>query len=235
MTTTLRVFPTLAALGEGAADALAALSEQAIAARGRAFVALSGGETPRALYQALARRSLPWREIALFFSDERMVPPDDARSNYHLAYESLLSVVHTDALRVHGEASSAVRAAEAYEAEIERAVPEHVFDVVLLGLGGDGHTASLFPGSPALRERERLVVATASPRGELRVSFALSLLAAARCALFLVAGEAKAEALAAVFRGDPESPANKVRSARRLWFVDQAAARLLERERRSHD
>src|SRR6185436_10992930 len=152
-------------LSLAAAHEFARITTSAVQLRGRCFVALSGGSTPRGLHQALARTEaitahVPWSAIEFFWSDERHVPPDHADSNYKMAYDTLLSKVPVTPAQVHrvrAEEADAAIVAREYEREIRAIVPQQDgtprFDLILLGLGTDGHTASLFPGTAALHER----------------------------------------------------------------------------------
>jgi 6-phosphogluconolactonase len=203
-------------------------------------VALAGGSTPQSLYRLLAddkgpyRTRVPWESTHVFFGDERMVPPDDPDSNARMAFEALLRHVPVPEEQVHrirGENPDPDRAAEEYEEMLRdtfrlagREQPR--FDLVLLGLGADGHTASLFPGDRALRETERLAVpATAPVPPHARVTLALPVLNAASSVLFLVSGAAKAPAVQRVRKGE-DLPAARVRpsSGALLWLCDRAAA-----------
>jgi len=208
--------------------ALVSLARAAIEERGEFRVALSGGSTPRPVYTELARQAdVAWEKWQVFFSDERCVAPDDAQSNYRLALENLLERVVIPAERVHrmqGELEEQ-QAARTYEAELGL----EPLDLVLLGMGEDGHTASLFPDSPALAERTRLVVpalAPVEPRRRLTLTFVA--LDGARAAWFFVCGENKAARLAQVFaerrRGEPELPAARVRASTVDFYADTAAA-----------
>lgn len=213
----------------------------AVAARGTFSVALSGGSTPRAVFARLAadetaRLRVSWRQIDWWWSDERTVPPGDPASNFRMAFESLLGQVPIDPARVHrlkGDAAPAAAASE-YERDLRAAfgassheIPR--FDLLLLGLGGDGHTASLFPGTAAIAERERLVVANEVPAlHTVRLTFTLPLINRARRVAFLVSGAEKASILARVLEGPPDAlPAQLVRpdEGELLWIVDSAAAR----------
>ena len=166
-----------------APDAAAVACERILRLRPRTL-ALAGGRTPRALYERLADADLPWSEMEVGFGDERCVPPSDERSNYRMAREALLSRVPA---RVHRMGTTPCDGAP-YEAILRRLLGDSAsFDLVLLGLGADGHTASLFPGDPALDERERWVVAVQRPDGR-RLTLTLPVLSAARTVLFLVEG-----------------------------------------------
>ncbi len=181
--------------------------------------ALAGGSTPRGLYERLASADLPWADSELFFGDERCVPPGHAASNFRLADEALLRYVPA---RVH-PMPGATCDAEAYETLLrERLGARPVLDLALLGLGEDGHTASLFPGDPALEERTRLVVRVRRP-DYARLTLTLPVLSASKCALFLVRGAAKREALRALLDGGP-IPAARVRAERVIVVADPVAA-----------
>lgn len=226
------------------AEEIARVAAEAISARGTFTIALTGGATPRRLYELLAspaagyRAGVPWARTHAFFGDERHVPPDHADSNYRMAREALLDHVELGSVhRMRGEEPDAEAAAVAYEAELEsffgvraaRDAPPR-FDLVLLGLGEDAHVASLFPGSAALEERRRWVVAPyAEHLGTHRITLTLPVLNAGREVLFLVSGARKAQALAKVFApaaGISEAPAARVRpaSGELIWLVDAAAA-----------
>lgn len=222
----VRSFASLAELSSAAADAVATVMTRAIAERGHAFVALSGGSTPRTMFAELAQRAVDWSRVSFFWSDERGVPPDHEDSNYRMAKEVLLDAVpQAQFERMHGENSDLAQAAADYEQVITRAVPQHVFDLVLLGLGPDGHTASLFPGTQALREKNRLVVANAVPQqNSTRLTFTYNLINAARHVMFLVAGADKADPLQRILTGASGLPAQGVKGADVQFFVDRAAA-----------
>jgi 6-phosphogluconolactonase len=214
------------------------LAREAIESRGRFSVALSGGSTPAALYRLLAeepyRSQIPWAQVHLFWGDERCVPPDHRDSNFRLANETLLAQVPippANVYRVQGELEPEA-AAHGYEKALQDFFcgPRTRFDLVLLGLGKDGHTASLFPGSDALHERERLAVAVEAhyqDRPAHRVTLTLPAINTARQVLFLVTGGAKAEIVQAVLEG-PEGrlPAQQVRptAGQLIWMLDREAA-----------
>jgi 6-phosphogluconolactonase len=227
-----------------AAAALAAwerCASEAVAARGTFRVLLSGGSTPRKLFTLLAaapRDALPWQRTQLFWGDERCVGPDHADSNYRMTRETLLDAVALPASQVHrleGERADLDAAAHDYQRQVAAAFgvpldgPPPVFDLVLLGLGTDAHTASLFPHTAALAERRRWFVANDVPQLHTRrLTATYPLLNAARAVLFLVAGADKAEALAKVRspEGDiNDAPARGIAPAGALeWLVDTAAA-----------
>jgi len=181
--------------------------------------ALAGGSTPRGLYERLVRADLPWPEIECFFGDERCVPPEHPASNFHMAQEALLAHVPATVHAMPGETCDA----EAYERLLRDRLGDAArFDLALLGLGEDGHTASLFPGDPALEERERLVVRVERPDFP-RLTVTYPVLDAARVALFLVVGASKREALTHLLEGG-DIPAARVASERVLVVADPAAA-----------
>jgi 6-phosphogluconolactonase len=233
-----------AALSYEAAEAFARRAEQSVAARGVFRIVLSGGATPRGLYDLLARDDapfrarVPWARTEVFWGDERPVPPDHRDSNYRMARESLLAKVPVPAAnihRIHGEAARAEDAAREYESTLRSLfapTPDErpAFDLVLLGLGPDGHTASLFPGSDAMHERHRLVIAPwVEKLGAHRITLTPKAINAAALVLFLVSGPEKAPTLAAVIEGEERPfllPAQAIRPERGelLFIVDRAAA-----------
>ncbi len=232
-----RVFTDPEELAEAAAVEATRVLREAVRERGVATLVLAGGSTPRRLYQRLSaepwRSRIDWSSLAVYFGDERCVPPDDPASNYRMAREALLERVPIPERSIHriaGELEPAAAAAR-YEGVIGRTVGEESprFDLVLLGMGADGHTASLFPGRAALAETERLVVATTAPVSPVdRVTLTLPVLNGARAVLFLVQGEDKAPALRAVAEAETlEStpPAGRVRpvAGELQWLVDRSA------------
>jgi len=234
----VRVFADAKELMHAAADEVVRCAEEAVRERGRFAWALSGGSTPRDLYRLLASPPhgdrMPWSAIHVFWGDERHVPPDHPESNFRMAREAMLDHVPLPAAnvhRIHAEDPDAAAAANAYEAELRAFFElEPRFDLVLLGLGKDAHTASLFPGSAAVRESERLVIAPwVESQHTFRITLTPPVLDHARLCLFLVSGEDKAEALRAVLEG-PRDPARypaQIVEGNRLWMVDRAAAGLL--------
>ncbi|RBP15783.1 6-phosphogluconolactonase [Roseiarcus fermentans] len=228
------VYPDAGAFVAGAADFVAREAAEAIARRGRFSIALSGGNTPKPIYARLAAApGLDWGRILVAFGDERCVPPDDPRSNYGMARAALLDHVPIppeNVLRMRGEDPPRAAAA-AYAEELARALgPDGRLDLALLGLGDNGHTASLFPGLAALEETERTVVAAyVEVVGMWRLTLTPPAINAARRVAFIVAGADKAEVLARVLQGprDPEVlPAQAIRpvDSRALWLLDAAAA-----------
>jgi 6-phosphogluconolactonase len=236
-----RILPDIDALSRAALEELLSDLQDAIRQRGRGAIALSGGHTPEKMYSLWAanekyRSETDWNRVHFFWGDERYVPQDDPLSNYRMTRETLLKNVPIPAANIHAVPTNLPtpqQGAEAYEQELRKffgpAAP--AFDVALLGLGPEGHTASLFPDSPALEEKTRWVVpvqvAAVPPN---RLTFTLPVLNSSRNTYFLVAGENKRPILAAL-GAEPDSrlsayPAGRIRPAdgRVLWFLDQAAA-----------
>ena len=230
----VQLHETPEALARAAARAFVESAAEAIAERGRFAVALAGGSTPKATYGVLARdhaEDVDWPNVHVFFGDERTVPPDHEDSNYRMAREALLDRVPVGSVhRMRGELPPD-EAAASYETYLKQFFGgEAVLDLVMLGIGGDGHTASLFPGTPALEVTDRLVVANPVPKLDTtRLTLTAPVLSAARAVNFLVAGEGKAEALREILEGDADPhryPAKLVRPpGGPTWFVDRAARR----------
>lgn len=199
-------------------DVAAAATERFLALRPRT-VALAGGSTPRRLYERLATCDFPWAETDVFFGDERCVPPDHPASNFGMAAEALLSRVPARVHRMRGEDCDPACYEDELSAVFGPGTPE--FDVVLLGLGEDGHIASLFPGDPALRVTDRRVVRVERPDYP-RLTLTLPVLSAARVALFLVSGSAKQESTGRLLRGN-DLPAARVEAKEVVIIADEAA------------
>ncbi|MGH9708365.1 MAG: 6-phosphogluconolactonase [Candidatus Acidiferrales bacterium] len=232
-----RIFTDIAALNRGTLEEIHKIIADAVAQRGRACVALSGGHTPAqmyALWAAEVHSRTPWDRLHFFWGDERYVAHDDPLSNYRMACETLISRVPIPAANVHPYPTSLRQpqdTADAYEAELRAyfagAPPE--FDVQLLGIGEEGHTASLFPGSPALEEVRRWVAAVEVPATPpRRLTLTPAVLNLSRHTLFLVAGESKRGILGKLRdEANPQTsiyPAARIRpSGQVLWFLDQAA------------
>ena len=232
------IYPAAAELESAALEEILGHLRGAVRARGVCAVALSGGETPRSVYRKLAAvppaKSPDWSRVHLCFGDERMVSPDDPASNYGMVREELICRIPLPAGNVHrirGEREPGVAAAE-YAADLERTLPlcGGKFDLVLLGLGGDGHTASLFPGTDVLEEREKTVRAVyVAGLSAWRVTVTLPVINNARSVLFIVAGAGKREILHRVL-DSPEPridiPATLVSPAGSVprWIVDEEAA-----------
>jgi 6-phosphogluconolactonase len=237
----LRRLTTPQDLFQAAAEEVIRAATSAIAQRGRFAIALSGGSTPRNLYTLIAANAsatLPWDQMFFFWGDERHVPPDDPESNYRMAKETLLSKVPVPAaniFRAPTEDPDASAAAAAYEQTLRKffaLAPGEFprFDLILLGMGPDGHTASLFPETAALQEKSQLVVANWVEKLKAsRITFTLPVLNAARCVAFLVSGTDKAAVLREVLEGNapPEKYPSKLvkpTDGKLIWFVDRAAA-----------
>ncbi len=248
----IECFPTTDALMAGAAERFVSVATQAIRESSRFVVALAGGSTPRRLYELLATpqyaAAVEWSRVCFFWGDERCVPSDHPTSNYRMAREVFLGripVPEANVHRIHGENAPA-RAASAYEQELREAfatregppsrAPGRRFDLVLLGMGNDGHTASLFPGLAAVREKERWVVAEHIAETSMwRVTLTPPVLNAAAHVLFLVSGAEKAAMLHRVLDGpsQPDTlPAQVIApcDGELAWFVDAEAAAQLRAE-----
>lgn len=234
-----------AELADRAAQSIVDSALEAVAARGRFMLALAGGDTPRRTYARLAaaprRDAMPWASTFVFFGDERCVPLDHADSNYRMARETLLDQVPLPSEQVFampGDAPDPDAGAVAYARTLAQVlglrrgeVPR--FDLVLLGMGLDGHTASLFPGSPVLKEIFRPVAAVHATAAAIpqRITLTLPVLNAATNVLFLVSGPEKAKAVRAVLDERALLPAGMVQpeKGRLVWMLDQAAASQLRR------
>ena len=217
-------------------DAAAFIVQQArtaLAERGEFRLSLSGGNTPRPIYEELARsgRDLPWERVFITFGDERCVPPDDEKSNYRMARESLLmpaSIPDQSVARMRGELDPAV-AAQEYEEQLDVLAAqkgEMIFrhDLILLGLGDDGHTASLFPGTAALEESVRRVVANFVPKlNTWRLTFTYPLIGHARRVCFLVDGTKQQQLISKVMAPDADFPAARVNRLATdvTWIIGQ--------------
>jgi 6-phosphogluconolactonase len=225
------------ALAERAAEGFTSLAGQTLLTRSMFTVALAGGSTPQEMYTRLATAKIDWEHVHFFWGDERCVPPSSTDSNFRMANEALLGSIPIEGENIHripGELPAEEAALE-YEKVLRRFFGNQTphFDLVLLGLGGDGHTASLFPGNPALHEKKRWTAAVRHdvpppPRVD-RVTLTLPVLNAACQVLFLVSGAEKADRLAQVLNGPSQPdllPAQAVRPIHGTvrWLVDQAAA-----------
>lgn len=228
-----------AELAREAARRFAELAEVFVGSVGKFTVALSGGSTPKAMYSILAEKpfvdSLPWRSIYFFWGDERCVPPDHADSNYRMANETLLAkapVPRENIFRISAEDADHERAAANYSAALRKSFGEEWprFDLVFLGMGADGHTASLFPGTAALRVKDRIAVANYVPKLQSwRITLTAEAINRALNIIFLVAGVDKTATLKEVIEGprDPEKYPSQLIEANYgslLWMVDEAAA-----------
>jgi len=233
----LEVLPSAPALADAVAGRFIAAAGDAIDSRGRFVVALSGGSTPRDTYRRLGSEALVskvmWSRVQVLWGDERCVPPDHIESNYRMARETLLDrvpVPTANVHRIHGEDDPTIAAAD-YETTLRALLP---IDLVLLGLGEDGHTASLFPGDAAVHEQTRWVMAAHAAAGSIwRITLTPAVINAAAEVLFIVSGAAKAGILRRVLEGPrrPQSlPAQAIApsNGRVRWCVDAAAAAALQ-------
>ena len=243
----VRIFPDLHALSHAAADVFRSLADKAVSERGRVTVALSGGSTPKELYTILGNKPyadrILWELVHLFWADERCVPPEHGDSNFGIAQELLISRITIPEANVHrikGE-EGAEQAATAYEQDLKAFFGDGAFpamDLVILGVGEDGHTASLFPGSPLIGERDRLAAPVLSgSQMHDRVTLTLPVIDHARQVLFLASGATKQNVIRRIFvDGNPDGlPAGLARSATgsSSWYLDKAAASHL-RQRDDH-
>lgn len=241
----IRTLTTPQELFSAAAEEVVRTANDAVKQRARFTIALAGGSTPKSLYNLLAtnaRVDLPWDRMFFFFGDERHVPPTDPDSNYRMADESMLSkipVAAANVFRIPAENPDAEAVAEAYEVTLKTffalqpGQPPR-FDLILLGMGPDGHTASLFPGTAALQEKKRLVVANWVEKLKThRITLTLPVLNAAHCVTFLVSGTDKAAVLRTVLEEDAPAdqyPSKLVRlnDGNLIWLIDRAAASQLK-------
>lgn len=222
-----QVIRTADLVREGAAF-ISEQARRAFAERDEFRIALSGGNTPRPIYAELARgNQLPWERVRFTFGDERCVPPDDAQSNFRMAQESLFipaAVPERSILRMRGEIDPQL-AAQEYEEQldvlaVQRGEMIYRHDLVLLGMGDDGHTASLFPGTAALEEKIRRVVANFVPKfNTWRLTFTYPLIAHARAVCFFVDGKKHRELIDQVLAGDPQFPAAQVNAENVTWII----------------
>lgn len=236
----VRVYPDLDSLNRVAADELAGLIPETVRESGRFNLVVAGGNTPRSLYRLLGedyRDRIPWPQIHLFWGDERYLPPEDRLSNFRMVQEELIEKVPLSPENVHPmptHFATPEEAAHAYEVTLREHFPDlqdswPAFDLVLLGMGGDGHTASLFPGSPALQEKNRWVVAVEAPaKPPQRLTLTLPVLSRARTTYFLVSGAEKNEVVREIFEDPMQAtrvyPAAMVNPEGSLiWFLDRAA------------
>jgi 6-phosphogluconolactonase len=240
VTTEIEVYPDPAALAQAGAEQFVSLAAEAIAARKRFSVALSGGSTPKAMFGLLATdefaRRIDWLNVYVFWGDERCVPPDHADSNYKMAVDTLLShvpLLPDHIYRMKGEIEP-TEAAAAYEQLLKTFFADDPhFDLILLGMGDDGHTASLFPGTAAVHETQRWVLAHYVQKVSMwRLTLTPPMINAARTVTFQVAGAGKAERLRQVLKGPyqpgqlPSQIVNPV-DGELVWMLDKAAAALL--------
>lgn len=233
MSERVQVFADAPAAAEACGAAIAVQLKAAIAARGWASLAVSGGSTPKLMFRAMCDMGLDWSRIHLFWVDERVVPPEDEQSNYRMTRENLIEPGGVPADRIHriyGELN-AMDAAAKYQAELEAVMgPQPHFDVVQCGVGDDGHTASLFPGEPMVSDRAGLVAALwVEKKKQWRVTLLPKVILGASHVYVLSSGADKAKALRAALRGSDDPlgvPSQMLRGAE--WFCDRAAVQLLD-------
>jgi 6-phosphogluconolactonase len=242
---TVAIYPDADTLSHEAARYVVSVANEAIVTHGRFTLALAGGSTPKKLYALLAsepyRDQINWALVEVFWSDERCVPPDSEDSNYHLAEEALLSKVPIPASQIHrmpADAADRDAAALVYTEEMQRVLGTNgipSFDLMQLGMGPEGHTASLFPGQLSLKEQSRLVMPVDVPKPPPpRLTCTPPLLNAAAHVLFLVTGQDKADAVAAILEGEhnpDEYPAQIIQppEGEVTWMLDSAAASKLHK------
>jgi len=244
----IRIAPSSQEWAQDAATFIVSIGEQAIQSNGRFIVALSGGSTPKTLYQVLAtpewKARFDWSRTFFLFGDERCIPPDHPESNFKMADSTLFQPLHIPVdhiCRMKGEYEDPTAAAREYEKQIreltECPAPEVPrLDLILLGLGDDGHTASLFPGTAALQENNRIVTVGHAPIGiTSRLTLTLGVLNHAAVVLFLVTGSGKAQIVRRVLEPESEEdrflPATRISPAagRLVWMLDQSAAQRLRK------
>ncbi|CAK0771706.1 6-phosphogluconolactonase [Gammaproteobacteria bacterium] len=238
----LTIFPDSLSLAAAAAEHIAALMQEVVAKRGVFHWALAGGRTPAALYRVLATASyanLPWKQVHIWFGDERTVPHDHPDSNFRMARESLLDNIPLPAHQVHPMPSDLItlrQGARAYAQCLESLLPHHngvpCLDLILLGMGADGHIASLFPGSCALHQTHQATVAVYAPGPRTwRVTLTRPVIDHAHQVLLLVTGADKAATLAQALAPNPHDPLLPIQRlaprGKMVWYLDAAAASLL--------
>jgi 6-phosphogluconolactonase len=242
MTNSVRIFPDLESVSLAGAEIICGLAEQSISSRGRFAWALSGGQTPIRLYELLAtspfRERIRWEAVHIFWGDERCVPASDPRNNARTARRTFLDLVSIPSHQIHPIQSEMppAQAAVQYELELKNFFDDRppTIDLILLGLGADGHTASLFPHTPALGENERWVVeAFLRDQDMYRVTLTAPLINQAKQVIFLVSGEGKSSALQNVLEGanlPQRYPAQLIRptAGNLIWLLDRAAGQRLE-------
>ncbi|MGK7945124.1 MAG: 6-phosphogluconolactonase [Microcystaceae cyanobacterium] len=220
---------------------LALITEQittTLAQQDQFTIALAGGSTPKPIYEGLAKKDLPWSKLHIFWGDERYVAPDHPDSNQGMARKAWLDQVAIPPENVHGTPTGAENPAadaQTYEADIRKVFPSSIseiptFDLILLGMGDDGHTASLFPHTDALTVSDRLIT-VGNKDGQPRITFTVPLINQARCVMFMVAGENKQSALTQVFAPEGDStayPSRLIQPQGELWWLlDQAAGKVI--------
>jgi len=236
----VRTFADLEALSQAAAESIVAIARESVQARGRFSIALAGGNTPKRTYELLGERhrdAIDWSRWQVLFGDERFVPKDDKRSNYRMARDALLAGTPIPVDNVHPiptDTPTVGDAADAYDRTLRHVLADATqlaaIDLVLLGVGPDGHTASLFPGSPVLREVFRTVAAVHVTAAQIpqRITLTFPVLNAAARVIFLVAGAEKAKIVKSVLSDQAMVPAGMIRptEGELIWLADRAAAAL---------
>jgi len=234
----VEVLPNKAALVQRSLELVLDKFHQAVADRNAFTLALSGGSTPKPLYEAMVNQDLPWDKLQVFWGDERYVPPDHPDSNEGMARKAWLDSVAIPAANIHPmptDAADPAIAAQRYEQHLQQVFqiqPGNVpaLDVILLGMGDDGHTASLFPHTAALEVYDRLIT-VGNKDGQPRITFTVPLINQARCVIFMVAGASKQTALTQVFSPDGDSttyPSRLIQPQGELWWLlDESAGQNL--------
>ncbi|NJO40578.1 MAG: 6-phosphogluconolactonase [Cyanobacteria bacterium RU_5_0] len=230
----VEVLPDQSALIQRSLELILEKLQMALAERGEFSIALSGGSTPKPLYEAIAAQDIPWDKVQVFWGDERYVPPDHPESNEGMARKAWLDRVPIPATNIHPmptDETNPMVAAEKYEQQLQQIFqlkPGEIpsLDVVLLGMGDDGHTASLFPHTEALDVRDRLIT-IGNKDGQPRITFTVPLINQARCVMFVVAGASKQAALAQIFApvgDDTTYPSRLIQPNNELWWLLDRAA-----------
>lgn len=225
----VEVLPDKAALIQRSLEIVTQKIQAAIRERGQCTIALSGGSTPKPLYEQLAAQDLPWRGLQIFWGDERYVPADHPDSNLNMARQAWLSKVPLPPANIHPmptDEADPASAARKHEAELQQLFQVEpgklpAFDIILLGMGDDGHTASLFPHTDALQVRDRLVT-VGTKDGQPRITFTAPLINHARTVMFIVSGESKRPALAQIFASEADEtkyPARLIQPEGELWWL----------------
>ena len=235
----VEVLPDKEALIERSLEVVLSKMQAAIQERGRCTIALAGGGTPKPLYEAIATQNLPWDKIHVFWGDERYVPPDHPDSNQGMARSAWLDKVDLPSANIHPmptDSANPATDAQKHEEELREFFPVGVgefpsFDVILLGIGDDAHTASLFPHTDALQIQDKLVT-VGNKDGQPRITFTAPLINHAHCVIFLVAGASKRPALAQIFATDADPmtyPARLIKPLGELWWLlDESAGQELK-------
>jgi len=240
----IRVYSDISDLNQEVAADIIKQSQDAVSRHGRFALVLSGGQTPKSVYEILGTRYKTepvWKYIHIFWGDERYVPSDHPMSNFNMVHKSLLEHIPLPSENIHlirTTEKTPQKAAEIYEHELIACFKENIpkFDLILLGLGNDGHTASLFPDSPALHEKDRLAVAVDEPqKGDARITMTYPVFNNAKLVYFIVAGRNKADAVRQAMLPDNgylSCPARGIRliKGKVIWWLDEESAALIPKE-----